>query len=95
MIHSSFSATPSRFNVSPVIALGIGAIAMVAVLGIAVKRDLPIGARIFISFAGPIMSGVILYVMGIKDEIPLYELTVLSLPFGSALVAALIYKVHA
>jgi hypothetical protein len=46
------------------------------------KRELPNGPRFLISFAAPVISGVIVYAMGIKDEIPLYELTLLSLPFG-------------
>jgi hypothetical protein len=85
----------ANFAVPPALALGLGVLALLGVLGILVKRDLPKEARIAIALLGPVASGVILYSMGMKNDIPLYKLTLLSLPFGGALVAALIYKAHA
>jgi hypothetical protein len=95
VIDKRSSAQSIQATYSPTTALGLVTIVLLVVIGVLVRRDLPVGAKVFLALAGPIIGGAIHYLIGIKDEVTLAEMTLLTFPFLGALVIALMWKLQA
>lgn len=65
---------------------------IVAVMGIILKKDLPIGVKAGIAFAIPVITGLIGMGMGITRDMTLWEYGILTLPGGVGLFATLVAR---